>query len=118
MLTQSTPRCAIRAAASITFWVVMPRGGSISTLTTNFSRSTARIDGSPAETGGAIGAGGGSSTRTSAPGASFSAGSRDTKRSRIARTWAGVVPQQPPTIRAPTSTARAAKSAKYSGLAR
>ena len=36
---------------------------------------------------------------------------------RIAATWAGVVPQQPPISRAPSSRAWAANSPKYSGVA-
>ena len=39
MLMASTPRSAISRAPSMTFCVLMPRGGSISTLTTNFLRS-------------------------------------------------------------------------------
>ena len=98
--------------------VLIPRGGSISTLTTNRSRSARSSEGSSTEVGGVAGAGALDSTRTSAPGASFSAGRRDAIRSRIAWVCAGVVPQQPPMIRTPSSTARAAKSAKYSGLER
>ena len=118
MLTASTFACAMRRAPSMTLRVLMPRGGSISTLTTNFSRSLRNSEGSSRSAGGAATAGPGSSTRTSAPGASFSAGRWDSSRSRMARMWAAVVPQQPPTMRTPSATARAANSAKYSGLAR
>ena len=86
MLMQSTPRSAIRRAPSMTLAVLTPRGGSSSTLTTNFSRSSSRSRGSSASAGAIAGAGARSSTRISAPGASGSAGRCEASRSRIART--------------------------------
>ena len=112
MFTASTPRRTMSCAPSSTFFVETPRGGSSSTLTTNFPRSCARNGGSGPAGAGSAGRGAFSSTRTSAPGASFSAGRREARRSCTARTCAGVVPQQPPTRRTPISTARAANSAK------
>ena len=103
--------CSARASSSIAC-ALPPRGGSISTETTNSPsrsfrwRSVSR-SGSLAET--TI-----SRSRTT----SCVRGLRSSSTAlRIAAISVGVVPQQPPMIRAPSSRACAANSAKYSGVA-
>ena len=103
--------CSARASSSIAC-ALPPRGGSISTETTNSParnflwRSVSR-SGSLAET--TI-----SRSRTT----SRVRGLRSSSTAfRIAAIWVGVVPQQPPMMRAPSSRACAANSAKYSGVA-
>ena len=114
-LTSTTSTCpeslSARASSSIAC-AFPPRGGSISTETTNSPsrsfrwRSVSR-SGSAAET--TI-----SRSRTT----SCVRGLRSSSTAfRIAAISVGVVPQQPPMMRAPSSRACAANSAKYSGVA-
>ena len=128
MLIASAPASRSRRAPSIALRGLTPRGGSISTETTNapsasLSRSREPGDGS----GGSSAAGGPASTapprvsltasgRAPPPAAAAGAGpaapDAESSAARMARTCSGPAPQQPPITAAPRSCARSAKSAK------
>ena len=109
MSTISTPRSLRSLAPCTSFSILWPRGGSSSTDTTNSPASSLRarrVGGSvvarPAaavSTGARAARAGGAATRW---------GACRSTASRMARTCWGVVPQHPPTMRAPAAIMRAA----------
>src|SRR5579883_1211057 len=114
-LIKSTPASLSWAAPRIALLGFEPFGGSISTLITKSLRLSfaAKFVSGSLDRDAATGTGRGRAETTGA--------GRETSRgiaARIAWMWAGVVPQQPPTIVAPESTASRAKRAKYSDVAR
>src|SRR5664280_1797018 len=138
MLTKSTPASRSRRAASIVRSMRIDRGGSISTAMTNEPSASfrARPDGGVASPtlvvsrrgvrGAAAAAvsppsvsppspspGGGAATAR----ASRSSATRASIAARIAPVCSGVVPQQPPMIRAPAETICGTMSPKYAGPA-
>jgi len=110
MSTISTPRSLRSLAPCTSFSMLWPRGGSSSTVTRNSPASSRRWS----RVGGALVArpvGSAISTRARRAGSARAAlrwGTSRSSASRIARMCCGVVPQQPPTRRAPLAIIRAA----------
>ena len=130
-LTRSTPAAWRSRAASIVRSMRIERGGSISTETTN--RPAARRSARPVGGGGsslevALGRGGQRSTgvgarrgrrrRSAVAGPSSAVAPSVSIATRIAAMCSGVVPQQPPTIRAPWPTIRGDHLAEVRGSGR
>ncbi len=110
--TSTPPDAARLRAEAIMRSTLPPLGGSSSTETTNSPRrSLASSSVSTASDSARVG----SSRSTSC--SATAGGRRSLTARRIAATWSGVVPQQPPISTAPRARAWAAYSPKYSGLA-
>ncbi len=130
--TTSTPAALRVRAASRVRSIRTERGGSISTETTNrpaASAAASRVGGgaspTPCAPGSAAadrGCGGAATATRGAPAGardervpvprSPGTASRASRTARMAATWAGVVPQQPPTMRAPAASIAGVMSAK------
>ena len=117
MSTISTPRSFRSFAPWTSFSTVWPRGGSSSTVTTNSPASSLRwkVVGARSRRSPTVSPAVGARTVMVGRGVSRAAGRFRSRASRIAAMCCGVVPQQPPTTRAPASTMRAAYSAMYVG---
>ncbi len=110
MSTISTPRSLSSLAPCTSFSMLCPRGGSSSTVTANSPASSRRCRsvGGAAVVSPVGSATSGRGRRTGVTRAASRSGARRSSASRIARMCWGVVPQQPPTMRAPAAIMRAA----------